>query len=443
MESHSLATDVVVVGGGLAGLAAASYLARAGANVALFEQASGLGGRAATQAFDGFCFNRGAHALYTGGTASDVLRELGITYSHGSPQGTWLLRDGKLDLLPTGPLSLLTSPLLSAGDKVEFMRVFAALPRLRPASLASVSVQEWIDRMAHRPTVRRIFEALARTVVYSAMLDIVSAETFISRTQQILKNPIHYVDGGWQTIVDGLRDRAEQSGARIESGTGVEKVEPPAGRVQSVRLRDGRLVRASAVILATPPRDVSKLLGERLDPSLKKAIGGSVPAVIACLDVALRRLPSARYPVVQDLDHPRFLTVQSRYTRIAPEGGALLHTMKQLDSRNPTDPNEDERDLEQFLDTTLPGWRDVVVRRAFLPRIQAASALPTAASGGFAGRPGPRVPGIANLYLAGDWVGLDGFLADASLASAREAARLVVESGAFAVRSKSVVGAAR
>jgi hypothetical protein len=64
--------------------------------------------------------------------------------------------------------------------------------------------------------------------------------------------------------------------------------------------------------------------------------------------------------------------------------------------------------------------------RVFLPRIEAVGALPTAASGGFAGRPGVEVPHLAGLYLAGDWVGPEGFLADASLASAREAARLAL-----------------
>jgi phytoene dehydrogenase-like protein len=54
------------------------------------------------------------------------------------------------------------------------------------------------------------------------------------------------------------------------------------------------------------------------------------------------------------------------------------------------------------------------------------NALVTAAAGGTAGRPGAAVPGIANLYVAGDWVGPDGMLADASLASARRAAHAAV-----------------
>jgi hypothetical protein len=94
----------------------------------------------------------------------------------------------------------------------------------------------------------------------------------------------------------------------------------------------------------------------------------------------------------------------------------------------PGDPGEDVRDLEDLLDTTQPGWRDVLIRHQYLPRIEALGALPTAAGGGFAGRPGPRVPGI---YVAGDWVGEEGFLMDASVASALRAAELALDDGAL------------
>jgi phytoene dehydrogenase-like protein len=104
-------------------------------------------------------------------------------------------------------------------------------------------------------------------------------------------------------------------------------------------------------------------------------------------------------------------------------------SFKQLDLRDPGDPHEDERDLEDMLDAAQPGWRDVLLRRQFLPRIEAVGALPLAAEGGFAGRPGAEVPDLSGLYLAGDWVGPEGFLVDASMASARKAARLVLEGG--------------
>src|SRR5262249_24892200 len=96
----------------------------------------------------------------------------------------------------------------------------------------------------------------------------------------------------------------------------------------------------------------------------------------------------------------------------------------QLDYRRPSDPRADEQDLEAFLDVVQPGWRDVVVKRVFMPHIAGSSALPLAASHGFAGRPTVEIPGLPNVYLAGDWVGRTGLLADAAFASARGAAQL-------------------
>jgi hypothetical protein len=159
--------------------------------------------------------------------------------------------------------------------------------------------------------------------------------------------------------------------------------------------------------------------------TLRKVVDGLIPARVACLDVALDRLPSPGVPVVQDLDGPRFLTAQSLYSKVAPKGGALVYAFKQLDPRRPGDPREDERYLEGLLDAAQPGWRDVLVDRQYLPRIEAVGALPLASENGFAGRPGAEVSGIAGLYLAGDWVGPEGFLVDASVASARSIALLL------------------
>ena len=56
-------TDAVVVGGGIAGLAAAQLLRRAGVSVMVLDPQP-LGGRARTDERSGFLFNRGPHARY-------------------------------------------------------------------------------------------------------------------------------------------------------------------------------------------------------------------------------------------------------------------------------------------------------------------------------------------------------------------------------------------
>jgi phytoene dehydrogenase-like protein len=252
--------------------------------------------------------------------------------------------------------------------------------------------------------------------------------------QRALKHPVHYVDGGWRVLVDGLRSASERAGARVVCDAHVESVDVGNARARGVCLRDGSLVRTSAVVVTTGPRDAAKLVDGGAHAALRRVVDGLIPARVDCLDVALSRLPSPDVPVVQDLDGPRFMTAQSLYSRVAPEGGALVYSFKQLDPRYPGDPREDERDLEDLLDAAQPGWRDVLIDRQYLPRIEAVGALPTAKGGGFAGRPDAEVPGIAGLYLAGDWVGPEGFLVDASVASARRAARLVLEDNLLARR---------
>lgn len=57
--------DVVVAGGGLAGLVAARHLAEDGFDVTLFEREPEVGGRVRSAHDDGFTFDRGFQVLFT------------------------------------------------------------------------------------------------------------------------------------------------------------------------------------------------------------------------------------------------------------------------------------------------------------------------------------------------------------------------------------------
>ena len=66
----------------------------------------------------------------------------------------------------------------------------------------------------------------------------------------------------------------------------------------------------------------------------------------------------------------------------------------------------------------------MLVKKRPLPSMVVSNAIVSAATGGFAGRPDTRI--ADNLYIVGDWVGKEGMLSNASVASAKHAAQLIL-----------------
>ena len=147
-----------------------------------------------------------------------------------------------------------------------------------------------------------------------------------------------------------------------------------------------------------------------------------MPVHAACLDVALARLPSSSATFALGVDVPLYFSVHSRTARLAPPGAELASAMKYLPAGTRADPARDLDELEAWLDLLQPGWRELVVDRRWLPSMVASNALVLARTGGLRGRPGPAVPDAPGLFVVGDWVGGEGMLLDASLASAERAA---------------------
>lgn len=428
MEGIENETDVAVVGGGLAGLAAAAYLARGGRRVALFEKAAAIGGRAVSQEHAGYRFNLGAHALYSKTHAVQVLKELGVRYTGGTPTGVRSISGGESYVAPVDPTTLLRTRLLNSSAKWEAGRMFLKIQLADATKLGKISLREWLDREVRHDEVRRMLEATARVTTYTDCPGELSAGAAIEQLQQVAKGKVIYVDGGWQTLVDGLEKVARNAGVQMRGGVRVEAVESSPGGVTGVRLADGTLFAARAVVVAAGPQDAARLVvGQgKGNSALQSWARSAMPLKAACLDVALRKLPNPKNRVAFSLDRPLFLTTQSEFSKIAPNGGALLHALKYLDPCVAQDAEANKRELEDWVSSMQPGWRNEVVECRYLPNPIVSNAMPTTAQGGTAGRPGPQVPGIDGLYVAGDWVGPKGILASASLWSAKLAAEAIL-----------------
>jgi phytoene dehydrogenase-like protein len=424
-------TDAVVIGGGLAGLAAATYLARGGRSVTVLERSGAPGGRAMTNELNGFRFNLGPHALYRKGPAARVLRELGVAYNGGAPSNSgYAIRDGRLHTVSQSPLWFLSTRLLSGRAKVEAARRFVAIQRTDPASVRHLNVRQWIEQHARQPEVRELIGALVRVSTYASDFDRLGAEVAVTQLRLAARGVL-YLHQGWQTLVDGLRAAAERASVRIQTGAAVEAIEHE-GAVRAVRLKDGRRIETNTAIIAAGPEVASRLIDTE---ETRRWAADAVPVRAACLDIGLRRLPSPRRTFALGLDEPVYFSDHSRVARVAPEGAHTVHIAKYLTPED-TDAAAHERQLEALADLVQPGWRDELAARRYLPNMTVVSTTPSPESGALAGRPGPGVPGIAGLYVAGDWVGSEGWLADAALASARRAAGVALAQTADGDRSR-------
>jgi len=396
--------------------------------VRLLEQSHSLGGRAQTKPQDGFYLNIGPHALYRGGRGIEVLRELGVE-PHGrvpSVSGAFAVKDGVKHTFPAGAVSLLTTSLFGLLAKLEAARLLASIGRIDGNRFMDVSVREWLDQTLSHNEVKDFVLAVFRLATYTNAPDLVSAGAAIEQLKKAFDTSVLYLDGGWQTLVEGLREAAALAGVIIETGARVDAVtRDAAGAVEGVRLSDGRLIITSTVVIASSPSAAVRLVENADRTSMARWADRAIPVRAACLDVALSRLRRPKATFALGIDRPLYLSVHSATAQLAPEGGALIQTATYLPPEHRGPAEEVERELEGLLDLVQPGWREAVVYRRFLPDMIVMNAMPLASGDGTRGRPGPRVADVRGLFVAGDWVGNEGLLADASLASAKAAAELI------------------
>jgi protoporphyrinogen oxidase len=396
----------VVVGGGLAGFTAAIELAEAGNGVTLCEQSQSLGGRAATHHQQGYAMNIGPHGFYRAGVMKRQFDAWGIHYSGKVPLtggAAFLIANGRRHRFPTSTMNLLRSSAFSLRGKVSAGQALQRVVKTEPASVHGQSMEAWIESHAGTKEAARLVAALVRLSSYAADLDRLDAGAAIEQIRFALAQSVLYLDGGWETLVAGLEAKAKSLGVEVRAGWSVKKVEP--GVAES---RGGERIAADGIVLAVPPREVERVAGA--------ALPEGTPARAACLDLGLRKLPDGAGSFALGLDTPMYFSVHSLYARgLAPEGGALVQVAKYLD-RNASGSRDE---LEKVADLAMPGWRDEVEVLRFLPEMTVVHAIPAAGCA----RPDVDTLKMPGVMIAGDWVGPEGMLADAAVASGLGAAR--------------------
>jgi protoporphyrinogen/coproporphyrinogen III oxidase len=118
---------VVVIGAGISGLTTAYWLRRSGIEVTVLEREAAPGGTMRTVQEDGWLIEQGPNsALETTPLFHEMFAGLGIEKEHAyadpSSDNRYILRNGRLYVLPMGPGAFLRTGLWSVGGKIRLMK---------------------------------------------------------------------------------------------------------------------------------------------------------------------------------------------------------------------------------------------------------------------------------------------------------------------------------
>jgi squalene-associated FAD-dependent desaturase len=413
-SGRSLEPDVLIIGGGVAGLSAATSLAARGVRVSLVEARPALGGRtsAFTDPATGERVDNGQHVLM--GCCHQTFTFLRRIGSESSVRLQPRLhvgivdRNGRQTSLRCPPLP---APLhLVAGlvgwnaldwrDRLAARHVFSIVRggrrptvgsgRLQAADTA-ITVREWLIARGQTPRlIELLWEPLA-VATLNQPIDVAAAAPFaavlrsvftISRRDSSLGLPVKPLD---EVFARPARDFIERHGGEVRTG---------------VTARVGPAFGAKAVICAVPWHALAGVFPTR------------PPALEETLTAAANTAPSAIVTVNLWLDRPvmsgAFVglpgrTMQWVFDKRRLFGEASTHLSLVSSGADAIVGRSNEELIElatSELRASIPAARAATVRRAVAVREKRAT---------FSLAPGqPRRPdtwtGVAGLFLAGDWI---------------------------------------
>jgi phytoene dehydrogenase-like protein len=262
-------TEIVVAGGGLAGLVAARHLADEGLAVTLFERDDRLGGRVHSEHRNGFTFDRGFQVVFSSYPA--VVAELdreALSLRPFAP-GATLARPGRRTTVadpfadPVAGVETLFNRDITVGDKLRVLRLRWELLRASAEELLDNDGQTIDSYLAARGFSERFRERFAAPFYGGITLDrsLSSARAIFEYTFKMLVQGTAAVPAaGMGAIPDQLATRARASGVTVETDSPIERVTPERHGGVTVET-PAETVDADAVVVATDPGSARELTG--------------------------------------------------------------------------------------------------------------------------------------------------------------------------------------
>jgi hypothetical protein len=247
---------VIIVGGGLAGLAAAKELEQAGVDYRLLEATGRFGGKVATDAIDGFRLDRGFQVYFSAYPHAARMLDHSALRLKKFPAGARVFWGGKWHQIDRAhPLETLRSPLFGIGDKLRTLLWQAWAKRQSVDDIRRGPDQTGEDFLRQRKFSSAYIDRFARPFYGGITLD---------RDLHISSRQLNFIfkmlsQGGASVPEAGMGAISNQlekslTGYRLRTFAPVVHA-----ATDHVTLQSGESLAAAGVILAIPSSALSKL----------------------------------------------------------------------------------------------------------------------------------------------------------------------------------------
>ena len=399
--------DVIIIGGGYAGLSAGALLSHRGFRVQLLEKDKALGGRARVEERDGYLLDHGIHSHRLGenGPLARVFRELGEPLRFAGPRHftSYIFDSNRLLELPDTLGVLLSTPILNFPEKLRMLNVMIRMIGTGPERWYPRTLSEFLRLPKMTPGLRKITTLMALSVM-AENPDSVSAGEVIDIfrraifSRRVVGDP---VEGSGQ-VIKTLEKKISTSG-KISLNTQVIGFDFASGRI--IAARTGQVdYPARAFLFSAPINGLTGLVPESLlPPSLVEFADKLVSTSGLNLDFGLKAPITDIQGAIFNLDPVVIGRFPSNIDPLrAPRGKQLATWLRPISfplTKEKT--KEAEEILRDSIEKIFPGFFKRVEweRKLVHPVMDGLYMKP---GQDFSSRPTPEVPSIPNLFLAGD-----------------------------------------
>jgi phytoene dehydrogenase-like protein len=427
--------DVVVVGGGIAGLSLAAILSHEGFSCIVLEQLPIAGGRARVVEKNDFIIDYGIHVhRFAGeGRAAEALRKAGIARRF-LPVGAPLIRhNGKFIKFPKSPVDILTTPLLSIPSRIKLLSIFIkVLTGKSDQSLYGKTVREWLNEQGvTSPDLIAVTQLISMAGLVCGDIDRASAGELVEFLKAGIraKEATGYFLGGWDNVIEQLMRVIEKNG-EVRTSCKVEKIIVEQGVPLGALTADGE-VRGRCTVVNMPLQQVDKVIGaEHFDPAVWERMRNLEPTAGLSLDFCLSKRVTDVDGVIFTMDPGTMGVITSNVEpSMAPRGkqlGTWYYPIPASKMGDKTFLKEERARLREIIAEMFPGIWDHLEYERFIAMDVVDGAVPVVGQT-WTERPGIAASRLHRLFFVGDTIGVPGQGGDIAFHAATAAANKIKE----------------